>query len=289
MSIASSTEPPPAVPALRLPAFPHSRPFLRWTGGKQKLVERLREHVPNTFRNYFEPFVGAGSLFFAISASTCNLSDANSDLIETYFAIKDRPDLVSRYLQEHSARHCEKQFYRTRAKEPSSRFAAAARFIYLNRAAYGGIYRVNQKGEFNVPYGPGRTGLNLPSASHINGVSAVLNSRVKSLETLDFEDACARADKRDFIYLDPPYVSAGPTEFFRHYTRDRFGPSDEKRFKLLIDELSHKGVFVLATVRQTELAVREFSAYDQSVIDSPQWMSSRARGRRLPTLLVKNY
>lgn len=289
VSVVSDDEAEAAVYNASGPVPADSRPFLRWAGGKQKLVERLLAHTPTAFNGYFEPFLGAGSLFFALSAGACNLSDANAGLIETYRAIMDRPDLVARYLQQHGSCHSEQEFYRVRSSPRTSRFASAARFIYLNRAAYGGLYRVNRKGEFNVPFGPGRTGLNLPSASTLNRVSENLRKRVVRLEARDFARPCSRAKSGDFVYLDPPYASASPTEFFRHYTPGGFDATDEQRFKLLIDDLTDRGVQVMATVRQTEVATDLFSEYQQAVLDSAQWMSASARGRRLPTLLVKNY
>lgn len=265
------------------------RPFLRWAGGKQRLVHSLLQSLPVNHGRYFEPFLGAGSLFFASSFTDCALSDANECLIRAFMAVRDRPDLVSRYLNDYVRRDSQDEYYRIRKAPRNSRFAEAARFIYLNRAAHSGIYRVNRRGEFNVPYGPGRTGLKAPAPSALRQVSSTLSSRASLIACRDFRQVLDEVAAGDFVYLDPPYIESSATAFFRHYTPDRFDRASQSKALSLVNDLDRAGCGVMITIRLTEDARRELRHYRQRVLESAQWLSYHNRSSRLPTLLVTNY
>src|SRR5713226_10143568 len=185
---------------------PRVSPFLRWAGGKQQLKRTLLAFLPLdvTERTYREPFLGGGSLFFALQPKAAILSDANEHLIKCYELVRDQPELVARYLRFHALKNTKAHYYRVREEYNNSEFSAAqaARFIYLNKTCFNGIFRVNSKGKFNVPYGRKESPA-IPDEAKLVRVAAALKSA--SLHASSFEQALDGAARGDFIYLDPPY------------------------------------------------------------------------------------
>jgi len=187
-------------------------PLLRWPGGKRHLVSTLRCHLPERFDTYHEPFAGGAALFFAIRPKSAILSDSNRDLIDCYSAVRDDPNAVIAAGQtlENSA----EAYYRIRATHPTCRFERAARFLFLNRLAFNGIYRVNLRGEFNVPYG---------HKSHLSAldVSAIRDAAEALSEThlicRGFQHVSIFAVAGDLVYFDPPYTLAHANNGFIKY------------------------------------------------------------------------
>ncbi|MEL4304379.1 Dam family site-specific DNA-(adenine-N6)-methyltransferase [Methanococcoides sp. LMO-2] len=224
-----------------------TKPFLRWAGGKTKSVKILEKCIPSNFSPnniYHEPFLGAGSLFFRLGFKNSILSDSNKDLIDCYKSIKERPDLISRYLHEHLKNNSESYYYAMRDKYNNSKpsFAKSALFIYLNKACFNGIYRVNKKGEFNVPYGFKEPPA-LPSKEEIEEIHRKL-SNVKILHQ-DYKQIVNNTKRGDFVYFDPPYPSINGNSSFTHYTVNRFGQTDHEELAIVARELTKKGCYVL--------------------------------------------
>jgi len=175
--------------------------YLRWAGGKRRLVWRLLRFVPTDFeqREYYEPFLGAGSLFVALQPRSSFLSDMNADLINSYRSVRDNPDLVARYLRQHARFHSEEHYYAVREDYNRAHYfsgAQSARFIYLNRTCFNGIFRVNLDGEFNVPFGKPTNPL-FPDLEHLRVVSrAFTNSQ---LNTLCYHVALEKAGTGAFV------------------------------------------------------------------------------------------
>lgn len=178
-------------------------PLFRWAGSKRKLLPQLLAHVPASLSRYIEPFAGSGCLFFALCPTKAILGDINRDLIDAYGVIRDHPRLVARAL--HRFRDDERTYYRLRSLSPSilSPIDRAARFTYLNRHCFNGVYRINRAGCFNVPRGT-RTG-RLPSEAEFWRSSYALKRA--DLRPVDYRDCLADVRTGDFVYLDPPYAS----------------------------------------------------------------------------------
>ena len=186
------------------------RSYLRWVGGKRRLVTRLAKFLPTdaSDRTYHEPFLGAASLFLGVRPDRAVLSDLNGDLISSYEAVRDNPDLVSRYLRTHARLNSEHYYYWIRRHynlAASYSAAQAARFIYLNRTCFNGIFRVNIEGHFNVPYGRLKQPL-FPDTKHLRTVSQALQSA--TLRVDDFSSVLDIAKRGDFVYFDPPLSAA---------------------------------------------------------------------------------
>lgn len=193
-------------------------PILRWVGGKVKIVRRLLKFLPHDIdkRLYREPFFGAGALFFALQPKKAFLSDLNEQLIQCYRYVRDNPTGVSRYLQGHLAKASENYYYDIRDRYNRFSFSAAqaARFIFLNKTCFNGIFRVNREGKFNVPYG-WKEPPHIPTCSKLKDISSVLQR--SKLDALSYEKVLGNVSARDFFYLDPPYPPLNGTSNFSRY------------------------------------------------------------------------
>jgi len=204
---------------------------LRWAGSKRKLVPLLSTLIPPDFARYVEPFAGSACLFFHIQPRKALLADINFELINAYRQLKKHPTEVSKALKLFPDRSAE-TYYIVRAQQPNTLSAIhrAARFIFLNRLCFNGLYRTNTKGNFNVPYGGARAG-EIPTKKALLAVSNTL--RNASLSCASFEKILAEIKSNDFIYLDPPY-SISNRRVFNNYSPDVFG---KKNLRLLKNEL----------------------------------------------------
>lgn len=271
------------------------KPFLRWAGGKTQSIPFLKDHLPsdfstiNRYNRYFEPFLGAGSVFFSLRPRKAILSDINKDLIECYQAIKQRPDLVSRYLDQHLTKTCEAYYYQMRHKYNYSKpsICRAALFIYLNKTCFNGIWRVNKKGEFNVPYGQ-QDQPSLPSKEELLKVSIALSNA--EIEQKNYKDIMEEVKKEDFVYLDPPYPPLNSTSNFTHYTKEGFAKEDHKELALFARELTNKGCYVLISNSDTEY-IRSLYKDDFNIFELEVTRLIRADGKRYKVneIAVTNY
>ncbi|PYK39401.1 MAG: DNA methyltransferase [Verrucomicrobia bacterium] len=218
-------------------------PFLKWPGGKRWLVSRYSDLFPQKFERYIEPFLGSGAVFFYLNPQNAILADTNRELIATYRAVRDRPDVVSRWLSRYDRRHSKKFYYGVRAEFPRSAFGRAARFIYLNRVCFNGIYRVNLRGEFNVPLGS-KERVKF-SRGYLVNVAARL--RRANFRTSDFESVIAEATKGDFLYVDPPYTVTHNNNGFLKYNDVLFSWEDQRRLATAVAKAARRGAFVFVS------------------------------------------
>lgn len=218
-------------------------PFLKWPGGKRWLVHHYPHILPGAFRKYFEPFLGAGSVFFHLEPSKALLSDINDDLIATYRAVRFRPRRLTALLRAHQERHSSRHYYSVRASKPTSLLARAARLIYLNRMSFNGVYRVNRRGEFNVPKGD-RASVFLPT-DDFRAVARML--RGKALERRDFAATIDEAGKNDLVFADPPYTVRHDQNGFRKYNEVLFSWDDQVRLANALGSARDRGTRVVAT------------------------------------------
>src|SRR5712692_10145410 len=211
-------------------------PFVKWAGGKTSLLPHLFPHVPMRLSNYFEPFLGGGALFFGICSRTtsfnAHLSDTNNELVKAYSVIKESPEelipLLSNFQSEYDSEVDKSAyFYRKREWRPTDPIESAARLIFLNKTCYNGLYRVNSKGEFNVPFGRYKKPRIVNSES-IRAVSHALENTKAELHSLDYKDALSSCGRADFVYLDPPYQPASKTSSFTDYTPGGFTEKDQE-------------------------------------------------------------
>jgi DNA adenine methylase len=218
-----------------------SEPFLKWAGGKRWLIQRFPNLIPDNIQNYFEPFLGSGAVYFHVRPSGGTISDLNQDLVATYKAVRDDPKGVKSALEKHSRKHSDKYFYEIRASKPTKSSCRAARLIYLNRTCWNGLYRVNKKGQFNVPRGTKNSVL-LPS-DDFGAISARL--KLIKIDCCDFETTIERTGEGDFAFVDPPYTVKHNMNGFIKYNQSIFSWDDQIRLSKAIVRARDRGVRLL--------------------------------------------
>ena len=219
------------------------KPFLRWAGGKRWILKHFSEFFPNLlFNNYHEPFLGGASLFlFLRPQKKAYLSDLNVELIETYVAVRDDIDRVISELRKF--KNTEEVYYKIRNSTFKSDYKRAARFIFLNQTSFNGIYRVNLKGEYNVPYGYRK--VNFFDPHNLRAVSENLKNAV--LDSKDFSLCIANVKKDDLVFLDPPYTITHNNNGFFKYNKNLFSETDQRRLSQVIDQIKAKQAFYILT------------------------------------------
>jgi DNA adenine methylase len=224
-----------------------SSPFLRWAGSKRRLVPILRTYWKPQYKRYLEPFAGSACLFFSLNPPTAILGDVNRELISTYIEVKYRLDALLDCLS--TLRKSKRAYKKLRSLKPDhlSPCARAARFIYLNRHCFNGLYRTNLNGEFNVPYGGGKSG-NVPSAEVLGRCSKRLTET--RLLAGDFERVLRHAKKGDFVYMDPPFAVRA-RRVFSEYHPDTFCGEDITRLRRWMEHLDRKGIPFLVSYAQS--------------------------------------
>jgi len=273
------------------------KPFLKWAGGKRQLLSVIKQLVPDFKNRYWEPFLGGGALFFALRPERACLSDVNKELIHTYICVRDKPEELISVLRnyqrlhwEHEDKGKEKEFYnrvRVLNVERLGDVERAARFIYLNKTCWNGLYRVNKKGEFNVPMGRYRRP-KICDEKNILMASKIL--RGKEIICADFEEVLAGASEGDFVYLDPPYFSPKGIGFTQ-YNEEDFTFEDHLRLARVFRELDEKGCYVLLSNSYSEEIVLLYENYNMVSFKTSRFINSDAQKRKdnATEILVANF
>ncbi len=275
-------------------------PFLKWAGGKGRLAGRVVADGSRAFGRYHEPFLGGGAVFFAFASEgrTCSarLTDSNHGLIECYRAVRDEPSALLGALGEIEERYLagtedERKafYYERRAASPETAVERAARFIFLNRTCYNGLYRENRSGAFNVPHGRYKRPRICDTAG-IAAASAALQGVELAVE--DFTEACAAAAPGDFVYLDPPYHPLTATARFTSYTAASFGEPEQRRLAAVFDALTARGVRAMLSNSDHAFirGLYEGRGYRLSVVSMSRAINSKGALRSpVPELLIDNF
>lgn len=272
------------------------RPYLKWAGGKRQLLPEIRARLPRDWkkRAYFEPFVGAGAVLFALTPQNAVVNDYNTQLILTYRAVRDDVDGLIARLEEHRARHSREYYYEVRARDrdpaflESSDTEKAARLIYLNKTCFNGLYRVNSQGLFNVPCGSYKH----PSVCEepvIRAVSGYLNGSGVRLLSGDFAGAVTGADEHAFVYFDPPYHSADNTNF-TGYQAPGFNEDEQRRLRDVFAALTEKGARCMLSNSDTPFIRALYKGYRVETIQARRTINSdTAKRGAVNEVLVRNW
>jgi len=268
-------------------------PFLKWAGGKRQLLDQYAPHLPALGRGgtYFEPFLGGGALFFHLQPRRAVLSDINDDLINCYRMVRDHAAEVLDLVAEHRRRHCRDHYYAVRALDlgPLTHIQQAARFIYLNRTCFNGLYRVNSKGGFNVPMGRYVRPMATIEATVLAASRALLRADIR---VASFAHAVAGAKRGDVVYFDPPYQPLSPTASFTSYSKDDFGEADQRHLAEVFAELTERGVKALVSNSDHPFVRKLYAskAYRLIEVRASRAINSRAERRgAVGELLVCNF
>lgn len=259
------------------------KPFLKWAGGKTQLLTELHKHIPNSFNKYIEPFIGGGAMFFSLNPYESIIADSNEELVITYRQIKNAVESVIEHLE--TFEHNEEFYYNIRSlntNELEDSFRAA-RLIYLNKTCFNGLYRVNKKGQFNVPYGKGNGSfLNkevLRNANEFLAETTIING--------DYLDVLNEfAAEGDFIFLDPPYYPVGKYSDFKRYTKEFFYHDNQVQLKQEFDRLVNIGCKVVLTNSDHEVILDLYSDYQIDIIETRRMISSNSKTRKGKDIIV---
>lgn len=237
-----------------------AKPFLRWAGGKRWFIKDILELTKDLkFNKYHEPFLGGGSIFFALKPEKAFLSDLNSELIETYKVVKWAPKKLISHLNSYL--NTEDEYYEIRKKQPQSVIEKAAQFIYLNNTSYNGIYRVNKNGIYNVPYGF-KKNYSINETNILNVRSAL---KTATLTHGDFTCIEKNIAKNDLVFLDPPYTVSHDNNGFIAYNQRLFSLDDQKRLSNLIDFIKSEGAYYVLTNAAHDEIKKIFSKDDRLI------------------------
>lgn len=219
-------------------------PFLRWAGSKKWFLKRLPEFLPQSpIRNYYEPFLGGASVFFYLRPNGQSyLTDSNSELVNTYNQVRDNCEALISSLKQFN--NSKEDYYKIRSTVYENELAKAAQFIFLNKTSFNGIYRVNSKGLYNVPYGAVGN-IDFVNAENLRSASLALKNAI--IRTQDFEDILNQVQERDLVFLDPPYTVAHENNGFREYNQKIFSWEDQERLAGLVKALAEKGAYYILT------------------------------------------
>ncbi len=256
--------------------LPKPRPFLKWAGGKSKLVETIMARFPHSFGDYFEPFLGGGAVFFGLGPERAVLADMNLELVTAYKALRDDLPRVMAALRKHRADR--DHFYEVRAKDASSMSptARAARMIYLNRTCYNGLYRVNRSGSFNVPFGK-YDNPTICDEENLRAVSHALQDA--QIEHADVFTTVAKARAGDLVYFDPPYDPVSKTASFVSYTEKGFTSEDQERLAQTFASLAERGVHAVLSNSDTPFIRKLYKGFRVETVHVRRAINSRADRR----------
>lgn len=272
------------------------KPFVKWAGGKRQIIDKLLKYAPEEFDTYYEPFVGGGAFLFELSPKNAVINDYNKELMNVYECIKDSDkfDKMCKELNNHEANHSEEYYYQIRNLDRDKNkfnkladYKRAARTIYLNKACFNGLYRVNSKNEFNVPFGK-KSKVNTYEGQNLGIICGYLNYNNIKLLSTDFEEAVKDAKKGDFIYFDPPYDS--DTSTFNSYTEDGFGKEEQKRLAGVYKKLADKGCYVMLSNHNTKLVNELYKEFNINVIEAKRNINSNGAKRgKVEEVIITNY
>ncbi|ALG68084.1 DNA adenine methylase [Beggiatoa leptomitoformis] len=277
----------------------HIKPFIKWVGGKRGLLDELLKRLPQHFNHYFEPFVGGGALFFelrkrgVLTGKNTYLFDKNAELINAYQTVQQNPDALITQLQHFQEQHSAEFYSDIRALDRQSTFASlttemrAARFIYLNKTCFNGLYRVNKQGFYNVPMGnyakPAICDAELLLSAHqaLIGVT-VLHA--------DYSHVAQLAKKNDFIYFDPPYYPLSTTSNFTAYNQHLFLDEQQKQLFNLFKQLDNSDCLLMHSNSDTPFMRELYKIYYTDTVQMHRFINSKKEGRgKINEVIIRNY
>lgn len=261
------------------------KPFVKWAGGKRSIIKELIRLSPYEFNTYYEPFVGGGAMLYELQPKKAVINDYNTELMNVYECIKDEKKFANMCteLNKHETNHSEEYYYEIRDLDRDKKkfnkladYKRAARTIYLNKACFNGLYRVNSKNEFNVPFGK-KSKVNTYDGPNLGVIHCLLNINDIKLLSTDYEVAVKNAKKGDFVYFDPPYDS--DTSTFNSYTKNGFGKEEQKRLSEVFKDLNKRGCYVMLSNYNTSLIKELYKDFNFNYVETQRSIGAKAKDR----------
>ena len=272
-------------------------PFVKWAGGKRQLINDIKNLMPKSYNNYYEPFIGGGALFFEIKPDSAIISDMNKELIITYQVIRDLDSFkkLIKNLDEYENNHNEDFYYKIRDLDRENNFInkdrieIAARFMYLNKACFNGLYRVNSKGYFNVPFGK-KDKINTYNLANMLEIHDFLSNKKIEIHYQDFDKTVETASKGDFVYFDPPYDVIDKKQSFIGYNKNVFDRNAQIRLAETFKRLNDRGVFIMLSNHNTEFIQELYKDFNIHIVKATRMINSNSLGRgKIEEVIITNY
>lgn len=270
------------------------KPIIKWVGGKRQLIKELKKRMPKKYNRYFEPFIGGGALFFELKPDNAFINDYNGELTNLYTTVRDNPIGIINDVCKH--KNESEYYYQIRALDRDKKVFSkltdvqrASRFLYLNKTGFNGLYRVNSKGECNVPFGRYKNP-NYCDEENLLACSKLLKNT--EISNGDFDIIKSKVKKGDFIYLDPPYVPLNATSSFTGYTDQGFDEDMQFRLRELCDYIHDKGAYFMLSNSSAEFVYELYKVEDYYIheVKANRSINSKASGRgKVKELIVTNY
>ncbi len=269
-------------------------PFLKWVGGKRQLLKNLTDLMPSKINAYCEPFIGGGALLFHLQPDIAYINDINSELINVYKVVKENIDELlielSRYKNEPEI------FYEVRNWDRDKNFYAslsniqrAARIIFLNKTCFNGLYRVNNSGEFNTPFGYYRKP-NIVNEPVLRAVNNYFNNAEIYLSYYDYADVLLTLKKGTFVYLDPPYDPVSESSNFTGYSKGGFSKNEQIRLRECCDDLTKRGIKFMLSNSATDFIKEQYSEYNITIVKAKRVVNSVGYKRGdIDEVIIRNY
>ncbi len=271
------------------------QPFTKWTGGKRQLLPVIRELMPKTYNRYFEPFVGGGALFFDLAPKDAVINDFNAELINCYQQIKDNPQELIEILKVHQEYNSKEYYLDLRSADRDERIdmmsevQRAARILYMLRVNFNGLYRVNSKNQFNVPYGRYKNP-KIVDEELISAISVYINNNQLEIKVGDFEKAIVDVRTGDFVYFDPPYIPLSETSAFTSYTHEGFSFADQVRLRDAFKRLSDTGAYVMLSNSSSALVEELYKDFNIYYVEATRTNGAKSSSRgKISEIIVTNY
>ena len=270
-------------------------PVLKWAGGKTQLLDAIISNLPAKYNNYYEPFLGGGAVLLAISPQRAIVNDINEQLINLYTQLKNNPEGFIECINELDSRPCDKELYYALREKYNKKISqqefdteCAALMVWINKHCFNGLYRVNRKGLFNVPYNNKIHGRSIDE-NNIRAIAEFLNHSNITITRHDFEQFCEDVQPGDFVYFDSPYVPETVTASFTSYTQDGFTPADHERLAALFQRLDRRGAKVMLSNNDVPRVRELYKGYNLKELDVKRMINRNANKRTGKELLITNY
>ena len=271
------------------------QPFTKWTGGKRQLLGELRSYMPETYGHYFEPFVGGGALFFDLAPEKAVINDFNEELINAYRQIKNNPAELINLLIKHKENNSKDYYLELRSADRDGRISRmtgverAARILYMLRVDFNGLYRVNSKNQFNVPYGRYKNP-KIVDVDLLYQISEYLNENDIEILQTDFAEAVKDAETGDFVYFDPPYIPLNETSSFTSYTHEGFSYEEQVRLRDTFKELTERGVYAMLSNSSSPLVEELYKDFNIYFVEAQRTNGAKSSSRgKISEIIVTNY
>lgn len=275
---------------------PLIKPVLKWVGGKRQLLEKINAQIPSKISTYYEPFVGGAAVLFDLQPKKARVNDSNEELINVYRTIKDYPLELIKMLKIHAKENNEEYFYRIRELDRDreeysglSSIEKAARIIYLNKTCYNGLFRVNNAGEFNSPWGKYKNP-NIVNDTTVKALAKYLKNNDVVFSCCDYQDALQNIRRGAFVYFDPPYMPISETSSFTGYTANGFGEIQQRELKAVCDDLNMRGIKFLLSNSSCEFIRNLYIDYNIATVPAKRFINANADKRgAVDEVLIRNY